>query len=266
MSKRLIVRKYRLECTKKIGHAHVKIAFLSDMHNRTEGEQGEKIFNILREYEPDMVLVGGDVMIGKPGCDIQPAIRFMRKLSDQFPVWYANGNHEQRITGYPGVYGKMGNQYDEALKQTKAVRLINRQADVEIKGIPITIFGFEQPESYYRKFVKKRGTGEELTRMFGTPLERRYSILLSHSPRYKKEYLRWGADLTLSGHYHGGVMMLGKKMGLVTPDYRIFSNVCGGMSRLKNAVMIVSAGVGEHTLPLRIHNPREVTLIQVDFS
>lgn len=159
----------------------------------------------------------------------------------------------------------MGERYDQAVKATKAVRLINERADIQVNGIPITIYGFDPDEKFYDKGFREKGMEEALGKEFGRPEQERYTILLSHTPRYGREYLNWGADLTLSGHYHGGVMMLGKKRGLVTPDFRLFSGFCGGIRSQGESHMIVSAGVGEHTIPTRIHNPREITLIEVEF-
>ncbi len=52
--------------------------------------------------------------------------------------------------------------------------------------------------------------------------------------------------MTFSGHYHGGVMMLGKKRGAIAPDFRIFPGECGGMHQKNGCAVIVSAGLGEH--------------------
>lgn len=265
MKKTLCIRKYNLKCNKNLKNGTLRIVFLTDMHNKVRGGDGEKIWQLLEKCRPDLVLVGGDVMVGKPGREIATAAQFIRELSERYPVWYANGNHEQRISARPEEFGEMGERYDRAVKETRAVRLINRQAEFQVNDIPVTIYGFDPDEKFYDKGFRKKGMKEELEKVFGTPDEKSYTILLSHTPRYGKEYLSWGADLTLSGHYHGGVMLLGKRRGLVTPDFRMLSAFCGGIRSEGERHMIVSAGLGEHTIPVRIHNPREITLIEVDF-
>lgn len=266
MKKRLCIREYHLTCQRDLGvTGTLRLAFLTDIHNKIEKEEGKRIWELLDGYRPDGVLVGGDVLVGKPGKDIQKAAAFIKALSDKYPVWYANGNHEQRIRKHPEDYGNMGENYDREIEKTKAVRLINDKMKSEIRGIPVMIYGFEPEEHYYDKGLYKKGMREELERVFGSPEKECYTILLSHHPRYEKEYLDWGADLTLSGHYHGGVVLLGKKRGLITPDYRPLAGFCCGLQKKGNAHMIVSAGTGEHTIPVRIHNPREITMIQVDF-
>ncbi|NCB91260.1 MAG: hypothetical protein EOM40_01615 [Clostridia bacterium] len=266
MNKKLIVRKYNLKCDKRIGQANVKIVFLSDLHNQTEGKNGDEIMRLLKECQPDLVLVGGDVMIGKANHDVQPAIQFMKRLSQIYSVWYANGNHEKRITLHPEEFGDMGACYDREIEKLKISRLLNQKVDLEVRGIPFTIYGFDLDEKFYHKITKRKGMKESIEAVFSEPANERYTILLAHNPRYGQEYLDWGADLTLSGHYHGGVMLLGKKRGAVTPDFRIFSKYCCGLHQKKDSSLIISAGIGEHTIPVRIHNPRELTLIDVNFS
>ena len=120
----------------------------------------------------------------------------------RYPVWYANGNHEQRITKHPEEYGDMGEAYDREIEKTGAVRLINEKAKVEVRGIPVTIYGFEPEESYYGKGMRKKGIRKDLEEQFGVPERDCYTILLSHHPRYGKEYLEWGADLTPVSYTH----------------------------------------------------------------
>ncbi|MBS6195593.1 MAG: metallophosphoesterase [Clostridiales bacterium] len=265
MKKSLCIRKYNLRCKKNLKKGTLRMVFLTDIHNRTKGEEGERLRQRIDECRPDLILVGGDVLVGKRDCETDTAADFIKELAECYPVWYANGNHEQRILRYAEEYGGMGERYESAIKKTKAVRLVNERADIRVKGIPVTIYGFDPDEKFYDKGFKKKGMKEALEKEFGTPDRESYTILLAHTPRYGKEYLEWGADLTLSGHYHGGVMMLGKRRGLITPDFRLFSGLCGGIRRAGESHMIVSSGVGEHTVPVRINNPREITLIEVEF-
>ena len=71
---------------------------------------------------------------------------------------------------------------------------------------------------------------KELKTLLGKPDENEFHILLAHTPRYAKEYFNWGADLTLSGHYHGGVLRLpfGGK-GALSPDFVLFPKYCYGL-------------------------------------
>lgn len=266
MKSKTIIRSYQLKSSKTIEKGKVKIAYLTDMHNCVVGEDEKKLFKLLEICAPDLVMVGGDVILGKPGADLGPGVRFMERLSQRYMVIYANGNHEQRISLHQETYGDMGADYENAIAWTKAIRLLNRKIELTVKGIPFTVYGLNAGEDFYEKGFRKKDMAGELERIFGHPDQNRYTVLLAHNPRYAEDYMNWGADLTLSGHYHGGVILLGKRTGVVTPDFHIFSGLCCGIRSHGNANMIVSAGLGEHTVPVRIRNPRELTVVEIEYS
>ena len=110
--KKTIVREYQLPSSCIKGKQELTIAFLTDLHDQVMGEDGERIFHLLKEQEPDLVLVGGDVIVGKKGCDTSKAFAFLKRLSDNYPVFYASGNHEQRISEHPEIYGEIGKNYE----------------------------------------------------------------------------------------------------------------------------------------------------------
>lgn len=141
--------------------------------------------------------------------------------------------------------------------------LHNGQDEFTVRGSGFHIFGLELEEDYYRKPFSKPLTLEHMTALLGSSggSKKSYRILLAHNPKYGDEYFRWGADLTLSGHYHGGLMRITRRKGLISPQLHPFPEYCCGDFSRKNQKMIVSAGLGEHTLPLRIHNPRVLILI-----
>lgn len=261
--KNTIVREYKIESKEIACDQEIVVAFLTDLHNQTEGEDGDHLLSMLDTYRPDLVLVGGDVLIGKKDYPIDPAIAFMEKLSKKYRVYYANGNHEARIEKHPEIYGNMGKRYEDAMDNLPLTRVRNQKAKVTLGNVPICIYGFDPEERFFQKGLREKGMQEALEKTFGMPEKEGVSILLAHNPRYQKEYLSWGATVTLCGHYHGGVMMLGKKRGVITPDFRLFSRQCGGMESAGDSRMIVSAGLGEHTIPLRIHNPRELTIVRL---
>ena len=89
---------------------------------------------------------------------------------------------------------------------------------------------------------------------------------MAHSPVYFSAYSKWGADLTLSGHLHGGIMRLPFVGGVIGPDFFIFPKYSGGLYKENNRNMIVSCGAGMHTVNLRIFNPPELTLVELRFG
>lgn len=69
---------------------------------------------------------------------------------------------------------------------------------------------------------------------------------------------KMGADLILSGHFHGGVLRLPGIGGLIAPDFRLFPKYSGGIYKEANQTIVVSRGLGVHSMPLRIFNPPEL--------
>lgn len=264
--KKIIIKEYKLKSRIKAEGKKLRIVFLTDIHNKFYGKEGEQLWKNIRLAEPDLVLVGGDVLTGKPQAPVKEAAKFMKRLSDEYMVFYADGNHEQRMREDTERFGDMNERYEKELKGGKFVRLRNESAKIDVKGIPLTVYGLDPPFAFYERGKRKRDMKALLRNTFHIPAKDRYTILLSHTPQYTPDYLAWGADLTLCGHYHGGVIRFNGKRGLVAPDYRICSPYCGGLHTRGNANVIISAGAGEHTIPIRINNPREVTLVEVTFS
>ena len=90
-----------------------------------------------------------------------------------------------------------------------------------------------------------------------------YNILLAHNPVYFKQYAAWGADLTLSGHLHGGIIRLPFIGGVITPQAKLFPKYDRGIFEKDGKYLVVSAGLGEHTVPVRIFNPPQLICIEI---
>lgn len=264
MKYRVKIRNYRLKSHKIQKEKHIRIAFLSDAHNQVWDEEGTKILNLLERERPDLVLIGGDMIVGQRDTDVQKTADFIRQVSMRYPVCYADGNHEQRIRLKHQEFGSMHEEYEKLLEKTEVVRIRNQKMQLDIHGVLLTVYGFDPACRFYHRGKQEGGMCEELERVFGKPESDRFTILLSHTPAYFEEYRKWSPDLTLSGHYHGGVMLLGHKTGVIAPDFHLFSPYCCGVHGDERSRMIVSAGLGEHTIPLRIHNPRELTIIDIE--
>ena len=90
-----------------------------------------------------------------------------------------------------------------------------------------------------------------------------FTILLPHHPDYIGEYAAWGADLVLAGHLHGGQMRLPGIGGLIAPGFKLFPPYTKGRYALGKTEMIVSPGLGTHTIPFRVFNPRELVIVDL---
>lgn len=264
--KKFKITKYQIK-SEKINQK-LKFVMISDWHNVVFGEKNEPVFEAIQKINPDAILIAGDLVLGKPEAPLLNALHSLEELIKTAPVFYAPGNHEQRMKRYPQDYEASFLEYETQIKKMGVYYLENEQATLSVRGETISIYGLRLPYHYYKKGSKKAATGPnvtELSTLLGNRKENEFSILLAHTPRYAKEYFNWGADLTLSGHYHGGILRLpfGGK-GALSPDFVLFPKYCYGLFQQGEKSLITGAGLGEHTIPVRIANPRELIIISCE--
>ena len=254
--------KYRI-CSPKLNgiRGTKKIVFLSDLHNRIYGKENERLLQAIDEIRPDMILIAGDILTAKPKASLETAVDLLTKLAGKYPIYYGNGNHEHRLKLYPENYGDMAERYEEALQKIGIRRLVNEHTVLEESGI--CIYGSEIDKLYYKRFGIQPMDPEYLKSLLGQPSAEKYTILIAHNPDYFPKYADWGADLVLAGHVHGGMVRVpiwGK--GVVSPNVRLFPKYDGGEFTLGKTRMLLSRGLGMHTIPIRLFNPGEV--LEVD--
>lgn len=236
---------------------------LADLHNKCYGRDNERLLAAIREQEPDIILVTGDIPTAKPGKSLDIAIHLMEELAKEFPIYYANGNHEQRMKLYPKCYGTMCETYDKALRENGVHRLVNAYTVLEDFGI--AVFGAEIDRYYYKRFGVKYMPPEYLPSILGQPDTVNYNILLAHNPDYFPQYASWGADLVLAGHVHGGMVRIPFwNKGVVSPNVRLFPKYDGGIFRQDKSVMWLGRGLGMHTIPIRLFNPGELMVLDLE--
>ena len=244
-----------------------RAVFLSDMHNCVWHNDADYLVSVISAEEPDIILCGGDMVIGHPACskdNLEKAGRFIKKLSESYRIYYAFGNHEYRLKIYPEIYKDMYKTYMDQLKASDIVWLDNSAVRLSVNHVPVNICGLSISRKYYRRFDKTELPQDYICNAVGRPDRDAFNILLAHHPKYLGSYFRWGADLILCGHYHGGVMRVGGNKGLISPDPSIFPHNAYGMVQKNKKTAVISAGMGEHTIPLRFNNPREIVVLNIE--
>ena len=237
-----------------------RAVLLTDLHNKCYGKENERLLATIRSQEPDFILIAGDLLTAHPKAPLQPALQLLEKLAEAYPIYYANGNHEQRLREASRYYGKMAKQYKKALKRIGIEPLLN--GHVSLPELGLNIYGVEIDMEYYKRFHARKMPPEYLPHLLGQASADAYTVLLAHTPDYFSQYAAWGADLTLSGHVHGGVARVpfwGK--GVLSPSWHVFPKYDGGIFREKESVMVLSRGLGSHTIPVRVFNPGELWVI-----
>lgn len=255
----LRVAEYTLHSNKLRGGERVFV-FLSDLHDACFGADNAALIQKIEDLRPDAVLIGGDMMTVKKTAEIGLTLSLARRLAERWPLFYAEGNHESRLNRDRGRYGALYDELRAELSHYGVCFLRDESVrfgeDIEISGLFIT-------ENYYRRFHCDRMRGEYLSAHLGVASEGRYHILMAHSPQFFEAYAAWGADLTLAGHFHGGTIQLPGQIGLMTPQFQLFERRVTGLHRLGHSSMIVSPGLGTHSIRLRINNPPQIVAVHL---
>ena len=257
------VTKYRI-CSQKLNgiKREKKIIFLSDLHNRMYGEENERLLESIRNQHPDLILIGGDMLVRKDGNSYDKTVQFLAKLPGICPVYCANGNHEQKLKELPDKYEQSYEEYKKALTASGIHMLENASETVKLDEVPVKLSGLEISLGAYARFGKKELSLKEITDRIGEHGDD-YQILLAHHPGYMKEYLAYGADLILGGHYHGCVVQLPWIGGVISTNFTLFPKYSGGIYQEGEQTAVVSRGLGTHSVPLRLWNWPELIVLEL---
>ena len=188
------------------------LVFLSDLHNNEFGRDNGELVAAIHRLHPDAVLSGGDMMVCKGKRDIKVPLKLFRQLAASYPVYCGNGNHENRMVWERSLYGDLYEEYRDAMT---AMGVSYLEDSCAFLGRDLRIAGLDLALCFYRKALyqkvplmppgyleRKLGKGPSDCK------EEPFTILLAHSPLYFDSYARWGADLTLAGHFHGGTIRI----------------------------------------------------------
>lgn len=259
-SNRFVTVSYRIRSDRI--RKRTRFVLLADLHNKRYGRDNEALLESIGAAKPDFVVCAGDMITSIRGRSMETAKRLVERLAERYPFYYANGNHESRIYHEPENYDGMGEEY-RAFLQEKGIVLLENDS-VLLPSCGVRIYGLDIPDEKYRKFRRTAFTQEELEEMLGRAPSDAFSLLLAHNPVFFDAYARWGADLTLAGHLHGGVMRLPFLGGVLSTSLTLFPRYDGGLFEKAGARMIVSRGLGSHTVPIRIFNPAELVVVELE--
>lgn len=238
---------------------NAKIVMISDLHNACYGEKNSELLHVIETISPDLILVAGDVIVGKTGLSVDTGVDFLNSLGESFPVFVGKGNHEMRTS----IYEKYGDMWENLYERTKdkVHWLINDS--IYLADYNMTIYGLDMKPEYYRRFKKLYMDSAYLEEELRKPDKRSYNILIGHDPDYFEEYAAWGADLCVSGHVHGGLIIIPHLGGLISPMIKFFPKYYKGVYNIGDSHMIVSAGMGLHTLKIRVNNEPDLVIINL---
>ena len=227
----------------------IRLVFFSDLHECEHGINNQELIQACRSFAADAILVPGDIVMD--GYNLDNMRRLFSSLNN---VYLSNGNHETRLRKNPYEY----NKYLEEMQKTNVNILNNDSKHIVLNGNTVCITGLELDISQYKKKMLSEKEIEERVGKRGDG----YQILLAHSPRYAPSYVKWGADLTLCGHYHGGVVRVFGR-AVASPHYELFPKYGYGKYEKDGKTVLVTSGIGGHSVKFRLWNKMEIVVIDI---
>ena len=120
-----------------------RIAHVSDLHNAEMGKDNEKLLVMLRDADPDMIAITGD-LIDSRNTDIEVALQFIREAVKIAPCYYVTGNHEARVNEY--------GELKTGMEAAGVTVLEDARAEISLEDESITLIGVNDP-SYQTDYL-----------------------------------------------------------------------------------------------------------------
>lgn len=234
---------------------NLKILQISDLHNAQFGKNQNTIIRKIKKCQPDMIFITGDI-IDANRYDLQKAITLVKQVVDIAPTYYVSGNHEAWSNHY--------NEVKAALLEEKVVVLDNDSIDIKRGKDSITLIGLKDPAFLHSDYFFGTDYSAWENYLKSQVKYNKFEILLSHRPELMDIYKKHNVDLVFSGHVHGGQFRLPFVGGVVGPDQGFFPKYDAGEFVEENTTMILSRGLGNSIIPLRIFNRPELVLVELD--
>ena len=219
--------------------SEVTIVQVSDLHNQFFGINQSTLLKRIKEADPDIIVITGDV-VDKTHTNFAISEAFIEGAVKIAPVYYITGNHEVWIGDK-----KMSSFY-EKMRSLGVIFLDDTYVDMGdyiLAGIG---------DSSLTSFVAYPPFDDS------KPV-----VMLAHEPQFSELYKKLGADLVLTGHYHGGQIIIPGVGGFVSPEYEIFPKMYEGCNDIDGMQLVISRGLGNSVLPVRINNYPELVVVKV---
>lgn len=248
---KLIENNYTIE-NKKVSH-DINIVIISDLHDNNLGENNQKLIDKINSIYPDIIIVVGD-MLNEYSEDSKIVTNLMIQLSKNYKVFYSLGNAEED-------YIKLGtSDLLKELKSSGITVLDNEYEDLKVGGNTIRIGGMydyafgQINEDTYNFLCDFQNTDS-------------YKIMMSHRPDsfiFGDASEVWDIDLVVSGHTHGGQVVIPYLGGIYVGDQGWFPEYDKGLFELNRIKVLITSGLGsgEQKIP-RFNNIPEVVNLKI---
>jgi predicted MPP superfamily phosphohydrolase len=218
----------------------LRIALVADLHigTFTNGQTVKRVVEETSRLDADLVLLPGD-LINNALADLSDALDAVSNMQSRHGAYLCVGNHDLIEDGAEFI----------RRAQARASLLVNESRVVSIRGQLVQLLGlpWNRDEALIANSVRQ---------MAGQIVPGAFPILLAHHPHAFDSAAAVGFPLTVSGHTHGGQLMISEGIGFGPLMYRYWSGLYRKPEQ-NGASLVVSNGVG-NWFPLRIGAPAEI--------
>ena len=228
----------------------VTIAHVTDLHvgRFTDDRLLRDVRNCVNAMRPDIVLLTGD-LIDHALADLSTGLETVRRFDA--PVYMCEGNHDL-------FEGREA--FERAVRRSGVPLLLNESAFVTLRGHPVQVLGIRWGRGRDQA-SHDASLGADMTEIARLRQDDAFQILLAHHPHAFDHAAGLGIPLTLSGHTHGGQLMLSSDIGPGPMLYRYWSGLYRKrLAKGGTAACVVSNGVG-NWFPLRLNAPAEIVRV-----
>ncbi|MFE5212083.1 metallophosphoesterase [Streptomyces sp. NPDC056600] len=216
-----------------------RIAVVSDIHlSPVLGRSfAQRVVDIVNSTQPDLIAVVGDLVDGSVR-DLGPAAAPLAGLRARHGAYFVTGNHEY----FSGAEEWVDEVRDLGLRPMENIR--TELAHFDLAGVN-DIAG------------EDHGQGPDFAKALGDRDPSRPVVLLSHQPVTIDEAVKYGVDLQLSGHTHGGQLWPGPYLA------ELANPTVAGLEKYGDTQLYVSRGAGAWGPPTRVGAPSDVTVVEL---
>lgn len=226
------------------------ILHISDLHSKVFGTDNMQLLNKIDEINPDYIMLTGD-MVNATDTNFDVFINLIEAIGEKYETYYIVGNHELDLST------KYYEEICNSLLNHGVTILDNETVTLEKENQSINLHGMWYNSRYY---FGEKFTTNSMEKLLGEEKDS-FDILLTHNPKDFDAYSEWGADLTLTGHVHGGMVRLPFIGAVFSPERTFFPKYSEGIYSKENSKMIVSRGLGRGLTGFRLFNRPELVAI-----
>jgi uncharacterized protein len=215
--------------------AGLRIGLLTDLHrsDTVSHEMIDRAVRLVMAEAPDVIILGGDYVTWGDRRFVQPVADALAPLSAPHGVFAVLGNHDDD-RDMPAALTSKG----FAVLRDARTRLVVNGESLELAGL---------------RYWTRRVTDIAHVLRGASPTV----ILLAHTPMRLAEAAALGVPLVLSGHTHGGQIVLPGIGAIAAREFPVVA----GIGKRESTTIFVSRGVGTVYVPVRLNCDPEVALL-----